>query len=62
MKGHGFSRAIKGSSISGLQPLREVLYLQYIPQGLKPAILLGYYGTAEAVPFQNSSVRGNSLC
>ena len=62
MKGHGFSRAIKGSSIFGLQPLREVLYVQDIPRGLKPAIFLGYYGTGEAVPFQNSLTRENSSC
>ena len=62
MKGHGFSHAIRGSSISGLQPLRAALYVQNIPRGLKPATFLGYYGTAEAVPFQNRRVRENTSC
>jgi hypothetical protein len=26
---------------------------KYIPQGLKPLLFCGTYGTAEAVPFQN---------
>jgi hypothetical protein len=34
----------------GIEPLREI-----VPQRLKPSVLFEDYGTAEAVPFPNST-------
>jgi hypothetical protein len=55
VKGTGFSPYIKAAESLGFTGLQKKAWLpvkspKSIPQGLKPALVLSIYGTAEVVP------------
>jgi len=54
LKGHGFSRAeCAPERRTALASEGMQLAENEIPQGLKPIIFSGFFGTTEVVPFQN---------